>query len=59
MMYRCKDCGNIFDEDEVAKWDEDRGEFWGFPCSESMTGCPLCYGAYEEYRENEDEDENE
>ena len=45
-MYRCIDCGAIF-EDPVT-WKESRGEYWGFPCSETMSGCPECEGDYEE-----------
>lgn len=50
MTYICVDCGNIFEEDAVAEWYEDRGEFWGMPCRERMTGCPNCHGAYEEVK---------
>lgn len=39
-MYKCLECGNIFDEEQTANWQEPHGE----DCS----GCPLCYGAYEE-----------
>ena len=47
MAYKCLDCGHIFEEGEQARWSEDRGEFWGAPCSEEMSGCPLCHGDYE------------
>ena len=58
MKYKCKDCGLVFDEDEVKRWEE-HYEFWGFPCSEKWSGCPKCYGAYKEYREeSEEEDED-
>lgn len=49
-MYRCNECGNLFEEGEQARWSESRGEFWGTPCSEEMSGCPLCKGAYEEIK---------
>ncbi len=49
-MYRCLECGNLFEEGEQATWTEDRGEFWGSPCSENMSGCPLCKGDYEEVK---------
>lgn len=42
MKYICEDCGLIFDRDEVATWDEYRGEFNGFPSYEKMAGCPRC-----------------
>ena len=48
MMFKCVECGCIFEEGEKAVWYEDRGEFWGVPCSERLTGCPKCYGVYEE-----------
>ena len=47
MAYRCLNCGHIFEEGEQARWIESRGEFWGTPCSEEMSGCPLCKGDYE------------
>lgn len=45
-MYCCLECGHIFSEDEVSVWQEDRGEYWGMPCYESMSGCPHCKGEY-------------
>ena len=48
MAYKCLECGHIFEEGEQATWSESRGEFWGFPCSEEVDGCPLCKGDYEE-----------
>lgn len=48
MSYKCLDCGHIFEDGEQAHWSESRGEFWGHACSESMSGCPLCHGEYEE-----------
>lgn len=47
MFYKCEECGHVFEEGEQANWREDRGELWGSPCSEEMSGCPLCKGAYE------------
>jgi DNA-directed RNA polymerase subunit RPC12/RpoP len=48
MSYKCLDCGHIFEDGEQAHWSESRGEYWGTPCSENMSGCPLCKGEYEE-----------
>ena len=45
-MYKCIDCGAVFEE--PATWEEYRGEYWGCPCSETMSGCPECRGDYEE-----------
>ena len=39
-MYRCCECGNLFEEGEQARWTEEHGEKWD--------GCPLCRGGYEE-----------
>lgn len=47
-MYKCVECDHIFEEGEQAEWYEDRGEFWGTPCSERVSGCPKCRGSYEE-----------
>ena len=45
-MFICLECGFVFDEDDVATWKEDRGEYWGTPCYESVSGCPRCQGDY-------------
>ena len=50
MMYRCIECGHLFEEGEQARWRESRGEFWGTPCSEEMSGCPICKSPYEEIK---------
>ena len=50
MMYRCTECGHLFEEGEQSTWNENRGEFWGYPCSESVSGCPICKGDYEEVK---------
>ncbi len=50
-MYCCIECGHIFDEDDVSVWMEGRGEYWGEPCAELVSGCPNCHGDYvETYR---------
>ena len=40
MMYRCENCGHLFEEGEQARWTEEHSEKWD--------GCPLCRGGYEE-----------
>lgn len=45
-MYKCLECGHIFEEGEQARWNDPRGEYAGVPCSETMYGCPLCKGNY-------------
>ena len=52
-MYKCVECGMLFEEGEQAVWYESRGEFWGVSCEERMTGCPKCHGEYEEATECE------
>ena len=50
MMFKCCDCGHLFEEGEQTRWTESRGECWGSSCNESMQGCPLCKGNYEEVK---------
>ena len=47
-MLRCLECGHIFEEGERHEWKETRGEYWGQPAYETVVGCPICGGAYEE-----------
>lgn len=47
-MYKCIECGHIFEEGEEVSWSESRGEYWGVSCCETMSGCPICKGDYEE-----------
>ena len=39
-MFKCLKCGNLFKEGEQEKWIEPHGE--------ELSGCPMCFGAYEE-----------
>lgn len=42
---RCKECGEVLSEEDFTQIYEDRGEFWGAPCSEEIvTGykCSHC-----------------
>ena len=39
-MFKCIECGHIFEDGEQARWTETHGEVW--EC------CPICKGAYEE-----------
>ena len=45
-MYKCCDCGNIFEEGEQAVWSETHGLY--SPPYEKWSGCPVCKGWYEE-----------
>lgn len=65
-MMICLDCQRTFADDELATWQEDRGEFWGQRAYETMWGCPYCSGtAVEDYdewlkeQEAEEDDEGE
>ena len=49
-MFKCLDCGHIFEDGEQAKWEEDRGEYWGTRCTETMSGCPMCKNDYIEIK---------
>ena len=46
MMYRCCDCGNLFEEGEQAVWEESHG--LDSAPYEKWDGCPVCHGDYEE-----------
>ena len=46
MMYRCLECGNLFEEGEQAEWVETHG--LDTPPYEELSGCPICKGGYEE-----------
>lgn len=39
-MFKCFGCGKTFDEPKAVE--ENRGEFWGIPCTETMYYCPHC-----------------
>ena len=46
MMYRCCECGNLFEEGEQATWEETHG--LDSPPYEKWSGCPVCKGGCEE-----------
>ena len=48
MMYRCLNCGNLFEEGEQATWYENQGECHGSIAMGRFDGCPVCRGDYEE-----------
>ena len=47
-MYKCIDCGHLFEEGEQAVWYENQGECHGRSAMERFEGCPVCRGDYEE-----------
>ena len=58
MMFRCYDCGELFDDPKYV--DEYRGEYWGTPAYERMAYCPCCGSEdFDEYDGNEEEEEEE
>ena len=46
MMYRCCECGNLFEEGEQETGEERHG--LDAPPYEKWSGCPVCNGGYEE-----------
>ena len=46
MMYKCCECGHLFEDGEQAVWEEKHGFIDG--PFEKWSGCPLCHGDYEE-----------
>ena len=47
-MLKCLECGHVFSEYDLNTCEESRGEHFGIPCYEKMSGCPICEGDYEE-----------
>ena len=52
MMFRCCECGNLFEEGEQAVWEETHG--LDSPPYETWSGCPVCKGDYEEVHQCRD-----
>ena len=52
MMYRCCECGNLFEDGEQAVWEETHG--LDSPPYEKHSGCPVCKGDYEEVHQCRD-----
>ena len=50
MMYKCRKCGNLFEEGEQARWEEHHPYGMGY-ASEEFSGCPICAGDYEETKQ--------
>lgn len=48
MMFKCLECGSLFEEGEQKKVCEPMGEAWGAPAYQEYYACPCCGGAYEE-----------
>lgn len=54
--FKCENCGRIFTEDEIKFVEESRGEFWGVPCTETMSYSPCCTDNFEELEEEPEDD---
>ena len=48
MMFKCCECGHLFEDGEQAIWYENQGECHGRIAMEKFGGCPVCKGDYEE-----------
>ena len=46
-MYKCVECGNLFEEGEQSVSEEKIGVCFGFPAYEKHSSCPYCGGNYE------------
>jgi hypothetical protein len=47
MMFKCCECGHLFEDGEQAIWYENQGECHGRIAMEKFGGCPMCKGDYE------------
>lgn len=47
-MFKCLNCGHLFEDGEESRRKDSRGEYFGTPCFEIIKGCPLCGGNYKE-----------
>ena len=56
-MFKCCNCGNLFEEGEEAIWYENQGECHGVTAMERFSGCPLCHDDYEEVHQCKECDE--
>ena len=52
MMFKCCNCGHIFEDGEQAVWEETH--WLDYPPYEKWSGCPACRGDYEEVHQCKD-----
>jgi hypothetical protein len=57
MMFKCCECGHLFEDGEQAIWYENQGECHGRIAMEKFGGCPMCKGDYEEVHQCKECDE--
>ena len=53
MPFKCKDCGHVFEAGQEHSWVERIGSYWGVPCFQTSSDCPVCGGDYDESAECE------
>lgn len=49
-MFKCLDCGHLFEDGEEKLIKESLGEFWGQPTVRVVSVCPICEGDFEEVK---------
>lgn len=49
-MYKCVECGHLFEDGEQRSYSENVGECHGSPAYMSFSCCPVCGEDYEEAR---------
>lgn len=55
MLLKCKECGNIFSDDELKQFQDDMGECHGRHVYEKVYTCPYCFSEdYETYNDDEE-----
>lgn len=57
MMFKCCECGHLFEDGEQAIWYENQGECHGRIAMEKFGGCPMCKGEYEQVHQCKECDE--
>lgn len=56
-VYKCYDCGEVFEEDDADTVKENVGEFWGAPAYMEYMACPNCRSTdLDPYEEDEEEE---
>ena len=57
-LYKCTECGHEFELPDT--WQEYRGEFWGMPAYETISGCPMCHSTdFEAVKDDQDDEERD
>lgn len=54
-MYKCVDCGHVFDPDEAFLYTDILDFIDGQPYKETYPVCPICNGQFEEFEEEGDD----